>query len=97
MTESLTIIARIAPAPGQEDALEAKMKELVQETRGEAGCIRYDIYRTVENPCIFVFYENWETKAHWDSHMTGEALWGFNQKAGAMIEDAEILQMAKIA
>ena len=97
MSESHTVIARITPAPGQEDALEAAMKELVQAIRAEAGCIQYDFYRTTEDPCIFVFYEIWETKAHWEAHMTGEALWGFNQKAGAMIEDAEILPLARIA
>ncbi len=96
MSDSLTIVARITPVAGKEDELETAMKDLVRGTRVEPGCMQYDLHRTTENPCVFVFYENWESEAHWHAHMTGDVLWALNQKAGALIEDAEILQMKKI-
>lgn len=97
MTDHLTIVARIVATPGTEDRLEAAMKVLVAETRQEAGCIQYDLHRTTENSCIFVFYENWETKPLWEAHMNGDAIKRFNEKIPGMIESGEVLQMRKVA
>ena len=97
MTMPLTIVARIVPTPGKEDDLEAAMKALVAATRAEAGCIQYDLHRTNEDPCVFLFFENWETHALWRAHMDGPHLKAFNEKASGMIDKAEILQMTRIA
>ena len=97
MAEHLTIVARVLPVAAQEDRLEAAMKDLVAATRAEPGCLQYDLHRTTDGPCIFLFYETWETKPLWDDHMSGAALQAFNQRVQGMIESAEILQMVRVA
>lgn len=97
MGEPLTIVARIVPEPGTEDDLERAMKELVSATRQEPGCIQYDLHRSNEGPCIFVFYETWESKALWEAHMAGAAIEAFRAAAGQMIESGEVLQMSRVA
>ena len=62
MSETLHIVARIKAAAGAADALEADMRTLVDETRQEAGCIRYDLHRGTGDPDIFVFVEEWEKR-----------------------------------
>ena len=97
MGEPLTIVARIVPKPGVEDELEAAMRDLVTATRLELGCIQYDLHRTTEGACIFVFYETWETKILWEAHMNGAAIQAFRESANHMIESGEVLQMSRVA
>ncbi len=97
MSNHLSIVARIVAAPGTEDRLEATMKELVEATRKEEGCLQYDLHRTTEDPCIFVFVESWQTKPLWEAHMNGDAIKAFNAKVPGMIESGEILQLKCIA
>ncbi len=98
MAEPLKIVARIVAAPGVADELEAEMKRLVKRTRKEPGCRRYDLHRGTEDPRLFVFVEDWETKAHWEDHMAGDAIRAFTERIGEdMIESGEILQLGQVA
>lgn len=97
MAEPLKIVARIVATPGTADKLEAEMKLLVEVTRKEPGCLLYDLHRSTEDPSIFVFVEAWETKAHWQDHMAGEAVKAFNERIGGAIESGEILQLRQVA
>ena len=38
-------------------------------TRGEQGCIQYDLHQDNEDPAHFMFYENWESRKLWQVHM----------------------------
>ncbi|MGI9384207.1 MAG: putative quinol monooxygenase [Methyloligellaceae bacterium] len=97
MSGPLTIVARIVPKPGVEDELETAMKDLIAATRQEPGCILYDLHRSSEGPCIFVFYETWESKPLWEAHMAGAAIQAFREAANHMIESGEVLQMSRVA
>lgn len=37
--------------------------------REEAGCLRYDILTSVEEPGLFIILEEWETRKHLDEHL----------------------------
>ena len=97
MEDVLQIVARIEAAPGQAEALEKDMRILVAETRQEEGCLRYDLNRGTENPDIFVFVEEWQSKALWEAHMNGEAIRAFNQRIGSgKIAQGEIIQLHRV-
>ncbi len=98
MTQTLTIVARIQAAPGAADALEKEMKILVEDTRKEAGCLRYDLHRGTEDPDLFVFVEEWESAPLWQAHMQGEAIRAFNERIGSgKIARGEIMQLSQVA
>jgi len=98
MAETLTIVARIQAAPGQADALHREMNQLVEDTRKEAGCLQYDLHRGTENPDLFVFVEEWETKPLWEDHMEGAAIQAFRARIGEeMIAEGEVMQLTKVA
>ena len=73
------------------------MQELVEATRREEGCLHYDLHRTTEGPCIFVFVESWQSKPLWEAHMSGAAIEAFNARVPGMIESGEILQLRRVA
>jgi quinol monooxygenase YgiN len=45
-------------------------KELVEKTNAnDAGCIRYELCRNVNDPLHFIMLEEWETQEALDAHM----------------------------
>lgn len=68
MNEPLTIIARFRAKPGRESRAREALCALLAPTRSEAGCINYDLHQSLEDPALFVFYENWASAAHLEKH-----------------------------
>lgn len=64
------VVATFLAAPGKEDELEEILLELIEPTRREAGCIRYDLVRSLQgtSPVELVFVEEWESEAALDAH-----------------------------
>ena len=96
MDARLKVVARIRATPDCGDRLEGEMKRLVADTRREAGCLQYDLYRGTEDRAVFVFVEEWESQALWRAHMEGAALGAFNARISGMIAEAEILQLGRV-
>jgi len=96
MSQPLTIIARIQAAPGQGDALEEALRTLVGPTLAEPGCLNYDLHRSVETPGLFLFYENWQTKAQWETHMESDHLRAYKESTADLVADFELLQMEPV-
>lgn len=55
----LTIVAKIEAKPGSEDLVYQELQNLIAPTQVEDGCLNYDLHRSIENPALFLFYENW--------------------------------------
>ena len=97
MSEPLKIVARIIAATGAADRLETEMRRLVAETRQEHGCLQYELNRGTENSDVFVFVEEWESRALWEAHMAGTAIRDFNARiADGDIASGEILQLRTV-
>lgn len=65
---TLTILAQITAHPGKEAQVFAALQRLVDPTLAEAGCLFYDLHTDNNRPDVFVFYEAWESRAHWLAH-----------------------------
>ena len=65
----LTNLAFFRARRGQTEALGAALAALVEPTRGEAGCLNYDLHQSLENAEIWFVYENWRSMQGLDSHM----------------------------
>ncbi len=68
-TKSLTVVAQFKAKPGKETAVRRELLSLVAPSRKDAGCLNYDLHQGLENPALFLFYENWASKAHLDAHL----------------------------
>ncbi len=82
MSDTLTVVARMIAAPGAAELLQKEMTQLVADTRQEAGCLKYVLHRGQDNPDVFVFVEEWESRALWEAHMKGPAIRAFNERIG---------------
>ena len=64
-----TIIGTVTARPETRAELHALLTAQVTPTRAEPGCINYDFHVDAADPCIFVFYENWTSRAALDTHL----------------------------
>lgn len=93
MPKPLTIVAIFEANPGREDELATALQALVAPTRAEAGCLNYDLHRDLEQSGRFLFYENWETRSHWEDHMASAHLRRHQETSPPLVRQAQILQM----
>jgi quinol monooxygenase YgiN len=70
--EIVHVIATFAAAAGREEELERLLSGLVEPTRKEPGCLRYDLTRALDGSGEFVFIEEWESVATLDAHGESE-------------------------
>jgi quinol monooxygenase YgiN len=64
----LTIIAHVKAKPGMERRMREDLLALLTPTRSEAGCITFDLLIDINDPTVFMLYENWESKAALEAH-----------------------------
>ena len=68
------VLALFTAAPGKEDELERVLTRLIEPTRREEGCIRYDLVRGMGRSAELAFIEEWETPEALDAHSQAEHL-----------------------
>lgn len=70
MTEApVTIVARIKAKPASEQRVREELAKLPVPTREEKGCIDDYMHESVDDPALFLFYENWTTEDDWRTHL----------------------------
>lgn len=92
----LTIVANITVAADKVDLVKAELLKLVLITRAEAGCINYDLHQDNENPAHFVFYENWESRELWQTHMNAPHLAAYVQATQGAVDLFTLNEMTDI-
>ena len=73
----VTKLAFFRARRGQSEALGAALAALVEPTRLEAGCLNYDLHRSVDDGDVWFVYENWRSPEGFDAHMLSEPLQAF--------------------
>lgn len=93
----LTIIANIKAAPGKTGLVKAELEKLIPITRAEAGCIQYDLHQDNDNPAHFMFYENWESRELWQTHMSAQHLSDYMSATEGAVADFTLNEMTHVS
>jgi quinol monooxygenase YgiN len=94
----LTVVAEFHARPGKQDELRRELLALVEPTRGERGCVQYDVHEEQGNPGHFLFYENWTSRAELDAHAASPHLERLFGMADSLVtEPPRILFFDRIA
>lgn len=64
----IEILAVFKAKPGKEEQLRKATLDVVEPTRREAGCIRFDVSEDLENPGAFFIRESWDSEAALSAH-----------------------------
>lgn len=93
---ALTIVAQITAVAGKEQLVRSELEKLIETTRNEAGCLQYDLHQDNDNPCFFIFFENWENRELWQQHMAAPHLAAYLVAVEGSIADFSVHEMQKI-
>ena len=85
--QKLTIVARILAKPEKRELVKKELLKLIDITRAEKGCINYNLHQDNENENLFLFFENWEIRELWQTHMNNTHLAEYMKATdGAVVE-----------
>jgi len=84
MNGKVTVIANIRAKPGMEHEVKKALLGLRGPTRAEKGCINYDLHQSPDDPTLFLFHENWTTKAALDAHLQSPQIKTLVQRMDAL-------------
>jgi quinol monooxygenase YgiN len=83
----LTVVAQVKAKPGKESLVQQELLSLVAPSRKDAGCLNYDLHQSLDNPAIFMFHENWTSKAHLDQHLQKPDLQAVLARVGQLVAE----------
>ncbi|MEM9229409.1 MAG: putative quinol monooxygenase [Pseudomonadota bacterium] len=92
----LTIVANIKANPNKVDLVKAELLKLIDTTRAEEGCVNYDLHQDNENPAHFLFYENWESRELWQTHMSAPHLAAYMEATDGAVDEFTLNEMSVI-
>jgi len=94
--QKLTIIARILAKTEQRELVKTELLKLIDRTKAEEGCINYDLHQDNQNPDLFLFHENWDSRALWEVHMNNDHLKEYMKATDGAVEEFVLNEMTHI-
>lgn len=96
--ERVTVVARIRARAGHEEEVKRALLALIPPTLAEEGCLNYDLHRSLDDPTLFLFHENWTSREALDRHLKMPHLSEFGGRtAGLLAEPVEITVWESVA
>ena len=83
-----TLIAR----PDTVDATREALASLVEPSRAEAGCERYDLFQSTDDPTRFQTVEQWADAAAIQTHMASDHVQAAFAAAGDLLGAEPVIQ-----
>ncbi len=93
----LTIVANIIAKSDKVSLVKAELEKLIEVTRAESGCLQYDLHQDSKNSAHFMFYENWESRSLWQTHMNNTHLQEYMAATEGAVETFTLNEMVHIA
>jgi quinol monooxygenase YgiN len=98
MDHKVTVVARFKAVEGMDQKLKELLLTLIEPSRSDDGCIKYELNQSINDPAIFIFYEIWQSKEHLEKHSTTSDVRHFRSKAKDLLaEPPELTLLAKIS
>ncbi|MCA9238473.1 MAG: antibiotic biosynthesis monooxygenase [Planctomycetales bacterium] len=83
MSAVVRLIAKFVAKPARADELQTLLAGLIETTRGEQGCVMYQLWRSQDRPGEFSFVEEWTSEEDLQRHLAAPHL----QHAAAQLDD----------
>ena len=92
----LVVVAQVVVKGEYLEGVKRELLGLVAPTRGEAGCIEYTLHQDLADPCLFVFYERWESEEHLAAHMASPHFSAYLAAVDGKIAEKTVRRLVKI-
>ncbi|MFK7812153.1 MAG: putative quinol monooxygenase [Maribacter sp.] len=92
----LTLIAKILAKAEKRELVKSELLKLIAPTRAEEGCINYDLHQDNENPNLFIFHENWESKTLLEKHLANNHIAAYMKATEGAVEEFVLQELTHI-
>lgn len=65
----MVVVAIFRARPGRSAALGAALRELVEPTQKEDGCLNYDLHQANDDTDVYFFHETWRSVEDHEAHL----------------------------
>jgi len=94
---TLRVVARLIALPDQVESLQKVLSNLVEPTRQEDGCLKYELLQNKTDPTDFTFVEEWTTEAALETHLASKHIQtAINQLDGLIAAEPDIRRYNQI-
>jgi quinol monooxygenase YgiN len=66
---TIRVVARVIALPDRVEALKAVLLQIIEPTRQENGCIKYELLQNQDDPSDFTFVEEWTDRESLKAHL----------------------------
>ncbi|MGL5061666.1 MAG: putative quinol monooxygenase [Microcoleus sp.] len=66
---TLHVVARLTAIPDKVEELKSLLLSVIEPTRREEGCIKYELFQSQADPEYFTFVEEWESEELLQIHL----------------------------
>jgi quinol monooxygenase YgiN len=81
----VVVVATFEVQDGKADEAEAALRETIEATHAEAGCLSYALHRDVNAKNVFVLVEKWTSQVALDAHFHQPYVKALGEKAAAVL------------
>ncbi len=96
-TDTINVIAHIQAKEEHLDAVLAALLKLIEPTRKEAGCLKYELFQDNNNKNLFIFVEQWESHALLQQHLQSEHIAAYIKATEGLVDLFVIHETTHIA
>ncbi len=82
---SVVVLLEIQVKPEAVNEVKAFLKHVLPDTRAYAGCQGIDIYGNADDAGNLVFYERWDSRAHYQKYLAWRTETGVLDQLGAKL------------
>ncbi len=82
--------------PAQTEALAALLQSMVEPSRNENGCLKYDLYQQSDDPSYFMLLEIWNSEDHLEQHKLSDHFLQFKSEAPALLAEKSSINLTAI-
>jgi quinol monooxygenase YgiN len=83
--QTIRVVAHLVALPDKVEVLKAVLLELIEPTRQEAGCIRYELWQNQSDPTDLTFVEEWGSNDALDAHLASKHIEAVDAKLQGLV------------
>lgn len=88
------LTATLKSKPEFREEVKTVLQNMVENSRKEAACLRYDLHQGTEDQNLFIFWEIWESREALETHNEQPYILEFREIAAEKLEQAPAIYFA---
>lgn len=93
----VSVVAKLTIKADAVEAVKSELLKLIKPTREEEGCLEYRLHQDNADPRVFIFYENWQSMACLERHITTPHYKSYVAAVAAAVIDKVVHKMTCIS